>query len=272
MLINGDDCLFPATEEAYSYWKSNGSAMGLEPSIGKNYYSREFCTINSAEFRRSPTILDGVASSVSCTPYVNLGILFGNKRSQGNDFVQQELVTPSSITSEFETYRTKLGDQFNESFRTLFIKKRMTSLKSLPNSWALPAFMGGLGIVDRKLTNFEKVWATYWRDHPYDRISLTSIDDPAYAGLSSICAQELKLGGLRRVETSTEWVINHVNGQPHFPANQPRNVLVDASLLRDGAHLAEAAEWDRTKAYIKNWRAIAKRALKYCQENTGLLS
>jgi hypothetical protein len=46
-LINGDDILFCATEREIKSWKRIATSMGLEPSIGKNYISKEFCSINS---------------------------------------------------------------------------------------------------------------------------------------------------------------------------------------------------------------------------------
>lgn len=50
--VNGDDILFrePHLRQVKS-WKRIAAAMGLEPSVGKNYYSNEFGSINSQLIR-----------------------------------------------------------------------------------------------------------------------------------------------------------------------------------------------------------------------------
>jgi len=47
VLINGDDLLFVDTIPTYNVWKEEVSALGLSLSVGKNYVSRLFGTINS---------------------------------------------------------------------------------------------------------------------------------------------------------------------------------------------------------------------------------
>jgi hypothetical protein len=47
MRINGDDVIFPASEKEYNRWKSATRCVGLEFSVGKNYYSRDLALVNS---------------------------------------------------------------------------------------------------------------------------------------------------------------------------------------------------------------------------------
>jgi hypothetical protein len=47
VLINGDDILFQASPTLYDTWLSLLPQYGFKPSMGKNYYSDEFFTINS---------------------------------------------------------------------------------------------------------------------------------------------------------------------------------------------------------------------------------
>jgi hypothetical protein len=47
VLVNGDDILFQAQPEEYEIWRSIIGSYGLKLSVGKNYYSKEFLTINS---------------------------------------------------------------------------------------------------------------------------------------------------------------------------------------------------------------------------------
>jgi hypothetical protein len=47
VLINGDDILFKATVFEYELWNEVVELFGLKPSMGKNYFSEQFFTINS---------------------------------------------------------------------------------------------------------------------------------------------------------------------------------------------------------------------------------
>nr|UJQ92849.1 MAG: putative RNA-dependent RNA polymerase [Narnaviridae sp.] len=47
MRINGDDVIFPATKHIYNKWKKATKLVGLEFSLGKNYYSRDLALVNS---------------------------------------------------------------------------------------------------------------------------------------------------------------------------------------------------------------------------------
>lgn len=48
--INGDDIAFCATPRQYEFWKEHVPLVGLKPSVGKNYYTSHFCTINTLLF------------------------------------------------------------------------------------------------------------------------------------------------------------------------------------------------------------------------------
>nr|UJQ92750.1 MAG: putative RNA-dependent RNA polymerase [Narnaviridae sp.] len=47
MKVNGDDVTFPASRRTYKNWKASTRCVGLEFSLGKNYYSRDLALINS---------------------------------------------------------------------------------------------------------------------------------------------------------------------------------------------------------------------------------
>jgi len=267
MFINGDDCLFPASNESYSWWQTMGSELGLLPSVGKNYYSSEFCVINSTEFRLRKGTISPVAVCDQ-TPYLNLGLLYGNKRSQSAD---ESSVSAGSIASEFIKYRELLGECCNEEFRTDFIRLRSTLLKRVPNSWALPPHMGGLGLVDRKLTRFEKLWATFWRDHPRDRFSLTSIDEIDHPCLARMAAEELSLGGLIRIKSLSEFISDGLSYQDSLEAFrlQP-NSKAGSRLATDlcwqvGVEEKEGNEISEVRRirYMRKWQNLAKRAVRY---------
>jgi len=50
-LINGDDVVFPSTDQGYEIWKGVTSCGGLVPSLGKNFTSPKFLVMNSVMFR-----------------------------------------------------------------------------------------------------------------------------------------------------------------------------------------------------------------------------
>jgi hypothetical protein len=52
VLVNGDDILFRTNSELQARWESVLPLAGLEKSIGKNFVSEQFCTVNSCLFRR----------------------------------------------------------------------------------------------------------------------------------------------------------------------------------------------------------------------------
>lgn len=51
--INGDDCLCPLTKTEQFRWNLYADAMGLIPSVGKTYFSRDFAVLNSQCYMRS---------------------------------------------------------------------------------------------------------------------------------------------------------------------------------------------------------------------------
>ena len=55
--INGDDCAFIADAERYRRWNVLGKLIGLKPSPGKVYCSREFLMMNSETRFRGDSLL-----------------------------------------------------------------------------------------------------------------------------------------------------------------------------------------------------------------------
>jgi hypothetical protein len=55
--INGDDILFYAPRDVYENWRSRLPVYGFKPSLGKNYYSNQFFTINSQLFTKEGRVL-----------------------------------------------------------------------------------------------------------------------------------------------------------------------------------------------------------------------
>lgn len=66
--INGDDIFFFANEEGYKVWEMVVRDFGFTPSYGKNYISKNYCTINSQWFS-----YDG--DSFTRIPFINWALL-----------------------------------------------------------------------------------------------------------------------------------------------------------------------------------------------------
>jgi hypothetical protein len=81
VLVNGDDILFRCNEEFYRMWLKNIHEVGFELSLGKNYVSKRFLTVNSTGF-----LWDGVTFH-GCG-YLNVGLLTGQSKLSGRSETQ----------------------------------------------------------------------------------------------------------------------------------------------------------------------------------------
>jgi hypothetical protein len=62
VLVNGDDILFRCDRHTYQVWQQEVRKFGLIPSVGKNYFSQDYCLINSrlVRLRTRFTYLEGI--------------------------------------------------------------------------------------------------------------------------------------------------------------------------------------------------------------------
>jgi hypothetical protein len=76
VLINGDDILFRSPSRRFTdVWEYYASCAGFRLSVGKTYYSKKFAIVNSTYYSEY---------SQSVIPYVNMGILYGKKKGDGD--------------------------------------------------------------------------------------------------------------------------------------------------------------------------------------------
>jgi len=153
MLINGDDILFPCRPEALPVWEEQTARCGLVKSVGKNFVSDKFCTINSdlwivdegkdefGEVQRTP---------LHC-PAVNLGLLLGTNVKKGHGL---SALAPTE-TFRFQDISQMASDLVKghdrvtqERLMSRFIHSWASSLKAVPPgvSWFVPKALGGLGL------------------------------------------------------------------------------------------------------------------------------
>lgn len=164
VVINGDDILFQGSNQFYTLWSGKIGEVGFVKSVGKNYFSRYFCTINSQlliptiapeveGFKLSPWV---TLDRISTIWWSGLGPDFLRKRSDlqalmGSSYKEQ-LVDVRSFLSIVQgvfldsTYKTQRDD-----FNRLFLEVLDTEIKSFDSenflvSRTLPTELGGLGL------------------------------------------------------------------------------------------------------------------------------
>lgn len=125
--INGDDIVFHTTPDRIETWKKVASQLGLELSVGKNYVSRSWFTVNS-KFVVQGT-LQPVAKFRALLP---LGDSFGNIIPLGERYV-------TWIESSKGVHR--------ERKKQLFVRFNKNQLRRDPRSLDVPCELGGLGDV-----------------------------------------------------------------------------------------------------------------------------
>lgn len=85
--VNGDDLLFADTEEVYKLWKKTVENLGLSLSIGKNYFSKHFGTVNSRLLTKSAVL-----------PVLS----FGDVKSENLNIMERWASMCSKVTSKEE--------------------------------------------------------------------------------------------------------------------------------------------------------------------------
>jgi len=157
LLINGDDVVFKTTKKGHEIWKRITAYGGLESSVGKTFLSEEFAQINSVNFRRLDTPTKHQFYSIEKgsytrdlwfeqTPYINLGLLYGMKRSG-------EKVGRDAIADTTETLGARCRDlignapaELRHPLMKLFLRHHDDLLKSVRVPRYVPEQWGGVGL------------------------------------------------------------------------------------------------------------------------------
>lgn len=180
MLINGDDCLIhlPPEQKFYELWQQCTSAVGLEMSLGKNYWSDKFVVINSRMYyphtteRRYQVLLtapDGKSTKVyswyfdapldqccdepvlptiprACqVRFLNPGNLHGVGRVQHSDDRSQ-----TGFISRLDALVESAPPLLREDLINTWVylnAHRLQKISQPGQSWFLPRFAGGLGLL-----------------------------------------------------------------------------------------------------------------------------
>lgn len=155
LAINGDDVALRSHQRIYHIWQKITAFGGLEESVGKTYVSRDFVNINSTSYYRlgSPVKIECRYGEITRSretylrevPYVNLGLLYGAKRSeavgrtdQGSPFTNLSARCKALLRYAPEGLKAKCFRRFTEHHSHL--------LKNSGLPWYIPEWLGGLGL------------------------------------------------------------------------------------------------------------------------------
>jgi len=164
IVVNGDDGLLKTTLFGGEVWRKIGSFCGLEPSIGKVYFSKEFLNINSTTFNYHKEGWIGITKTQRFTEpqlhwrtvrrtlhyekvkYINMGLLMGLKRSGG---VKTTIDDNDDDDGTFGARCRQLIDDCPTSMQErtlgLFLHLNRKNIKvDLP--YFIPEQLGGLGL------------------------------------------------------------------------------------------------------------------------------
>jgi len=141
LVVNGDDCLLRGKRNVLRpIWESHCKMAGLESSVGKTYFSQEFCTINSTIFAFKK---EGWVES----KYINLGLMMGKKRmgaGQQKQFNQQVPLHQLGVICR-ELKRT-CPENLWPDVKKRFIYYNFQELSKTTLPWFIPGWLGGVGL------------------------------------------------------------------------------------------------------------------------------
>jgi hypothetical protein len=144
--VNGDDILFTATPEGLATWKDVTKACGLSPSFGKNYYSKDYFTINSQFFKDRVEI-----------PFVNFRLLKplgDDKREHVIDLKgrNRSVVLPTALGAAWRDVcaRAQIGLDDKSRIRRSFLRAHTKDLLRIGKDLLLPSAWGGCGAMTIK--------------------------------------------------------------------------------------------------------------------------
>jgi len=158
LLINGDDALLRGSDLLFSAWEKMAKFVGMLPSVGKVYFSKQYLNINSTSFlyssegffKRTFSRETGEEYERVChfelIPYVNMGLLYGYTRSGGASSAASvgDLFSPLGVRAH------ALVNSSPPNMRVAVYKKYLSrNKKRLQESkvpWFTPAHLGGLGL------------------------------------------------------------------------------------------------------------------------------
>lgn len=164
--VNGDDNVFRGPKWVRVIWENVCALAGLESSVGKTYFSNQFCTINSLLYLNlnSKECFDQgfvFTGKWTAVRYLNLGLFYGIKRSSSDSRFG---MTIDLIGSKCRYLKDNCPVSIWPQVKKQFIRANTDILKASRLSWFLPEWLGGLGLpiddFDREVSAFDRKIAT----------------------------------------------------------------------------------------------------------------
>jgi hypothetical protein len=150
IVVNGDDCLFPCTEAQRQSWREYAGSVGLTPSVGKTYFSRDWFVINSEMYTSAVREDSRGLLSFPYVPFVNMGLVTGLKRSGDREKSCQVLDERSTTIGARCTALLKGWEAFCpqmiRGMMDLFFDCNIHLFPDGEVPWFLPERWGGLGL------------------------------------------------------------------------------------------------------------------------------
>lgn len=168
--VNGDDILFSGDVHLIRAWSQAAKRMGLIPSVGKNFVSRRFATVNSKLFEST-----GETHRLIRRYHVQFRLLFcAGARSEAADRDEKRRADDlekeiGSVERQFDLCLPAFPDSAWEEVCQIFTFHRFDSLseKYKGVDWRRPFSMGGPGLglrfdpLDLPLNQAWDAWANY---------------------------------------------------------------------------------------------------------------
>nr|UQB76427.1 RNA-dependent RNA polymerase [Flumine narna-like virus 10] len=172
MMIHGDDLVMKTHKATRNVWKTASNCVGLTPSIGKCFYSRDYLNINSRFYlvEEHTHMVESPSGKMRDCPYravphVNLGLMLGKKRSQGKTGLADQDDPRNNIgVCGTELYKS-CPEWMQDKVMTNFINVHREILKKCRVPWFMPQWIGGLGLPRFGLS---KVIPTSDPDFPFE--------------------------------------------------------------------------------------------------------
>jgi hypothetical protein len=140
LLVNGDDCLLKGVKgRLRPCWEQVCSIAGLMSSLGKTYFSNNFCTINSTIFEIN------LERKWFERKYINLGLMMGRSRASGEGGINQIKVHQLGVICR--ELKRSCPVELWPSVKKRFLYYNMKELTRFPGiPWYLPEWLGGIGL------------------------------------------------------------------------------------------------------------------------------
>jgi hypothetical protein len=157
LTVNGDDVALRARKTVYPIWSKITRQAGLIESVGKTFVSKDWVSINSTMYQRTPqpfiitcTGKDGRVrereSNLQEVPFVNMGLMLGESRNTRTPFSLNDLKGGVTFGSRAKDLISSCPDNLKMTVYKRYLLANAEVLKETRMPWFMPEWIGGLGL------------------------------------------------------------------------------------------------------------------------------